>query len=313
MMKKWIALFCAALLVFAVGCGKDAPAKKDGKPTLTVGLMPDTDSVPFIIAREKGFFEAEGVDVTLRPFKSAMDRDAAMQSGNLDGAVSDLLAAAFLKAGGFDVRVTSMTDGSYRLISGKGCPVGDVRALAGREVAISRNTIIEYVTDRILERNGMAPEAIRKVAIPQIPARLEMLQNGKLDAATLPEPMASVAVAGGCTYLTGSDELGINPGVMLFSAKAATEKKEQIRSMYRAYNKAVDYLRDTPRAAYIDMLAEKSGFPAASKDALKLPAYHKASRPTEKDVTEVMEWLRAKGLVKETYRYTDLVAGDALP
>ena len=199
--KCWKQLFvCIALLVFAVGCGKEpakqgAPAQNGAKPALSVGLMPDTDSVPFIVAREKGFFAEEGVEVTLHPFKSAMDRDAALQSGQLDGAVSDLLAAAFAKAGGFDVRVTSSTDGAYQMIAGKGNEAKDVRALAGADIAVSRNTIIEYVTDRILRENGMASDALQKVSIPQIPARLEMLQNGKLPAATLPEPMASIAVA----------------------------------------------------------------------------------------------------------------------
>jgi len=317
MMKKWIALLCAAMLTLVVGCGKDAgqdsSAKKDGKPALTVGLMPDTDSVPFIVAREKGFFAAEGVDVTLRPFKSAMDRDAAMQSGQLDGAVSDLLAAAFALEGGFDVRVTSFTDGSYQLVAGKGVPVSDVRSLEGAEVAVSRNTIIEYVTDRILGENGMASDAIQKVSVPQIPARLEMLQNGKLTAATLPEPMASVAVANGCKYLTGSGELGINPGVMLFSAKAAKEKKDAVKAMYRAYNKAVEYLKATPREQYIGLVVEKSGFPEAARDALKLPDYHAAALPKEKDVEEVMRWLSEKGLVKKDYGYKAVVAEDCLP
>mgnify|MGYP002626372120 CR=1 FL=1 len=158
-MKKWMAWFCAALLLFAVGCGndtaKDETMKGGAKASLSVGLMPDLDSVPFIIAREKGFFAEEGVEVTLHSFKSAIDRDAAMQSGQLDGAVSDLLAAAFAKAGGFDVRVTSSTDGCYTLVAGKGGAVADVSNLAGIEVAVSRNTIIEYVTDRILNENGI--------------------------------------------------------------------------------------------------------------------------------------------------------------
>ncbi|MBR1760392.1 MAG: ABC transporter substrate-binding protein [Schwartzia sp.] len=317
MLKKWMAIFCAAMLALVAGCGndaaKDAPVKKDGKPALTVGLMPDTDSVPFIVAREKGFFEAEGVEVTLRPFKSAMDRDAAMQSGQLDGAISDLLAAAFALEGGFDVRVTSATDGSYQLVAGVGTPAGDARALAGAEVAVSRNTIIEYVTDRILKENGMASDAIQKVSVPQIPARLEMLQNGKLTAATLPEPMASVAVANGCKYLTGSGELGINPGVMLFSAKAAAEKKDALRAMYRAYNKAVDYLKKTPRAEYIGFVVEKGGFPEAARDALKLPDYRGATLPKEKDVAEVVHWLREKSLIKKDYDYRAIVVEDCLP
>ena len=316
--KRWLLFVCAVMLMLAVGCGKEqakqeSSGAKESTPALSVGLMPDTDSVPFIVAREKGFFAEEGVEVTLKPFKSAMDRDAALQSGQIDGAISDLLAAAFAKAGGFDVRVTSATDGAYQMIAGKGNEAADVRALAGADIAVSRNTIIEYVTDCILRKNGMASDSLQKVSIPQIPARLEMLQNGKLPAATLPEPMASIAVANGCKFLTGSGELGINPGVMLFSAKAAADKKESLKAMYRAYNKAVEYLKKTPREEYIEMVVAKSGFPAAAKDALKLPDYRAAALPKESDVTEVMQWLKEKDLIKQEYTYQNLVAGDFLP
>ncbi len=41
------------------------------------------------------------------------------------------------------------------------------------------------VTDRMLKKNGIDPKEVNKVTIPQIPVRLEMLQNGQLAAATL--------------------------------------------------------------------------------------------------------------------------------
>ena len=111
-MKIWkrvgcLALAAAAMLAVA-GCGTGSQSAGSGKmQELSIGLMPDTDSLPFLIAEEKGYFADEGVKVDLKPFKSAMDRDSAMQSGHLDGAVSDMLAAAFAKDGGFDVKVTS--------------------------------------------------------------------------------------------------------------------------------------------------------------------------------------------------------------
>ena len=261
-MKKILLLSMLILaLVLAAGCGNsNDKTQKDLQP-ITIGLMPDTDSLPFIIAKEKGYFAEEGIEVNIQQYKSAMDRDSALQSGNLDGAVSDMLAVAFAKAGGFDVKVTSFTDGSYKLIASKDAGINNVKALAGKDVAVSRNTIIEYVTDQILAKEGMDSESINKVIIPQIPTRLEMLQNGKLAAATLPEPMASIAVSNGCTYVTGSDELGINPGVIMFTAKTVDNKTAEIAAMYRAYNKAVDYLNNTSRDEYIDLVVEKGGFP----------------------------------------------------
>ena len=310
-MKKILILSMALLALFSLaGCGSEKQEAGSGTGKLqpiSIGLMPDTDSVPFIIAQEKGFFAEEGVKVDIQQYKSAMDRDSALQSGNLDGAVSDMLAVAFAKSGGFDVKVTSFTDGSYKLIASKDAGIRSVIDLTGKDVSVSRNTIIEYVTDQILAKDHMSGDSINKVIIPQIPTRLEMLQNGKLAAATLPEPMASIAVHNGCQFVTGSDELGINPGVILFTATSADGKKAEIQAMYRAYNKAVDYLNQTDRSEYIDLIIEKAGFPPTAKEALELPKYHKAALPKESDVTDCIKWLNAKGLIQETYSYGDIV------
>ena len=298
----------AVLLVLCAGCGKPEAANAPKELTeLHVGVMPDTDSLPIIIAQEKGFFAAEGLKVDIQQFKSAMDRDSALQSGNLDGAVSDMLAVAFAKSSGVDVKVTSSTDGSYKLIAGKGENISRVQDLTGRDVAVSKNTIIEYVTDQVLASAQLSGESINKVVIPQIPTRLEMLQNGKLAAATLPEPMASIAVHNGCRYITGSDALGINPGVMLFTAKTVADKKAELAAFYRAYNKAVAYLNETDRNEYMDLVVAKGGFPPVAKEALVLPQYHEAALPKEKDVTDCIAWLQQKQLIKTAYTYQDLI------
>ena len=297
------------LVLAAAGCGNTADQSASNKDLqeINIGLMPDIDSVPVIMAQEKGYFAEEGLKVNIQQFKSAMDRDAALQSGNLDGAISDMLAVAFAKSGGFDVKVTAFTNGSYKLIAGKDAEVSSVQELAGKDVAVSKNTIIEYVTDQITAANNMPENSLNKVVIPQIPTRLEMLQNGKLAAATLPEPMGSIAIYNGCKYITGSDELGINPGVMMFTAKAVESKKAELQAFYRAYNKAVAYLNDTDKAQYIDVVIEKSGFPAAAKDALVLPKYCPADLPKQQDVTECLAWMNQKELIKQNYTYDDIV------
>lgn len=218
-----------------------------------------------------------------------------------------MLAVAFAKSGGFDVKVTSYTDGTYKLIAGKDEKAQKPQDLAGKDVAVSKNTIIEYVTDRITAGQNMPEGSLNKVVIPQIPTRLEMLQNGKLAAATLPEPMGSIAIASGCHFVTDSEAMGINPGVMMFTAKAVDEKKAELQAFYRAYNKAVQYLNDHPQDEYMDLVIEKSGFPAAAKTALKFPKYREAGLPEEKDVTECLNWMQQKGLIKSNYSYAELV------
>lgn len=311
-MKKMIALFLAGLLLSGLtGCAnnkkEDAGSKTAQMQNITIGLMPDVDSIPFIIAQEKGFFKEEGVSVTLKPFKSAVDRDSALQSGNLDGAISDMLAENFAKAGGFDTVITSLTTGSYKMVVNKVETANSIQELKGKDVAISRNTIIEYVTDRITAEGGLAPADINKVVIPQIPTRLEMLQNGKIAAATLPEPMATIAVKNGARVINSSDKMGINPGVMLFTGTAVKSKEKEIQAVYRAYNKAIDYLAKEPMENYMDLLIEKGGFPNSVKGALVLPQYKKPAAPKEKDVEDVVKWLMDRQLIQKGYSYKELV------
>ena len=312
-MKKLTMMLLAAILMLILpGCASDkkenpAPQKSQQLQTITVGLMPDVDSIPFIIAQEKGFFKEEGLTVTLKQFKSAMERDSALQSGNLDGAISDMLAEAFAKAGGFDTVITSLSTGSYKMVAGKNETAASIQDLKGKDVAISKNTIIEYVTDRIVAEGGLPANGINKIVIPQIPARLEMLQNGKIAAATLPEPLATVAIKNGARLVKSSDQMGINPGVLIFTAKAVAEKEKEIQAMYRAYSKAVAYLSNEPRENYIDLIVEKGGFPKDVRDSLVLPQYSKAAAPQQKDVDDVVAWLQARQLIAKKYSYAELV------
>lgn len=304
-MKKLACVAAAALMITALSAcsGRQLQA-------LTVGVLPDVDSIPLIIADNNCYFKDGNLNVRIESFKSAVERDAALQTGRIDGAVSDILAAAFAKEGGFDVRITSGTDGSYKLLVGKDSGITDISGLKGKSVAISKNTIIEYATDRMIGTAGLSGEDLDKQAIPQIPTRLEMLQNGKIDAATLPEPLASVAVKNGAILLNSSDKLGINPGVILFTAKAANDKSNEIKAFYKAYDKAVDYLASEDKSNYIDVLIEKAGFPPEVKDTIKLPSYKKASLPSEDDFNGVISWLCDNKLIKQSYSFNDLVDGD---
>lgn len=311
-MKKTTGILISmAMALTLAGCGSASSSANVGtaKATkvLTIGVMPDVCSTPIVIADKNGYFKDEGVDVKVVQFKSAQDRDSALQAGKIDGAVSDMLAASFAKDGGFDVKITSVTDGSYNLLVGKNSGINSISDLKNKSVSISKNTIIEYSTDKMLESGGLSSKDIHEMIIPQIPTRLEMLQNGKLDAATIPEPLASEAVKNGARLLKTTDDINSNAGVILFTTKAVEEKTDEIKKMYSGYNKAVDYLNKEPVSSYIDVLIKDSGFPEDIKDVIKLPTYRKATLPSNKDFDDVIKWLTDRKLIKNSYKFNDLV------
>ncbi|WP_207655755.1 ABC transporter substrate-binding protein [Vallitalea okinawensis] len=273
---------------------------------LAIGVMPDTDSLPLILASSLGYYEEEGLEVTIVPFKSALDRDAALQAGQLDGAISDMLAVAFLNDNGFKVDITSKTSGSFKLIANGEKGIEAVTAINNNSIGISQNTIIEYLTDRMLETSGVSLDQVEKVAIPKIPTRLEMLQYGNIDMATLPEPLASLAVLNGGKALSSSDALNIDLGLIIFKDETINSKATEIQGFYRAYNRAVDYLNEEPLENYIDIIIEEAGFPEPVRDTLVLPAYTHATMPSQDTWADVLLWLNSKELITEEFSFEEV-------
>ncbi len=315
MKKKIVCLLTVISLFTFVACSSKSKetnniSKETPKKIMTIGVLPDTDSVPFVIADKKGYFEKAGVEVKIEQFKSAKDRDSAFQSGNLDGVITDVLAVAFAKEGEFDVKITSKTDGNYKLLAGKSTGIDLVDKLKGKSIAISQNTLIEYATDKLIQSFQYTEKDIRKEIVPQIPLRLELLKNGKVDAATLPEPMATLAVKNGAVVIDSTDKHGINPGVMAFTSKSIKESSNEIKAIYSAYNEAVDYINKEAIETYVDILIAEVGFPEDMKDSIVLPKYTRAEISKEKDITEVLDWLKSKNLIKNNYKFEELVTDE---
>lgn len=306
-MKRLISIMVSGILISFIlaGCGSGKPSDK----TVRIGLMPDVDSLPFIVAREAGYFKDAGVNVELDMFKGAQDRDSAFQSGNEDGVVSDMLAAIFDANGGFDVKITSHTDGKYIFLASSQSGAKTLNDLKGKDIGLSSNTIIEYSIDAMLKNAGMKPEDVIKVPVPQVPVRLEMLSSGKLAGACLPDPLASQAEKDGAVALEDTSSMDSTLGVVLFSQKALDEKKDEINKVYEAYERAKEELNKNG-GKYRSILVEKAGFPESVKDTIKFPNYRKSFLPPETDFENVYKWMKDKGLVNKDIDYASITDGE---
>lgn len=311
MKRLVVVLLIFVFSISMLGCQKEQKAAQTPAPapekTITIGVMPDVESIPFIIAEKNGYFAEQGVKVKIEHFKSAQDRDSALQSGKLDGVITDILAVLFNNEGGIELKICAKNDGNVELLAGKDSSINNIKDLKSKNLGLSTNTIMEYTADRMLESGGSKAEEINKVAIPKLPTRLEMLEGGKLDAAILPEPLAGLAVKNGARVLSSTDELQNKAGAIAFTAKCLKENPKEVKAVFKAYNQAVAYLEKEPPASYIDFIIESQSFPPTIKDSLKLPRYTKAELPSEKIFNDVVQWLQAKKLIKGSYEYKDLV------
>lgn len=308
-MKKLLIFMLVLIYALSlVGCSKEKSSPvQESQKTLTIGVMPDVESIPLIIAEKNGYFTKAGVKVKIEHFTSAKDRDSALQSGKLDGVVTDVLAVVFANEGGIDLKMIAKTNGNIELMAGKDSGIDSISDLKGKSVGMSTNTVMEYTTDQMLAAAQIKAGEIDKIAIPPLPTRLEMLQGGKIDAAILPEPLAGLAVKNGARVLNSTDQLGKKAGAIAFSGQSLQESPQEIKAVFSAYNEAVKYLQKEPLSSYVDFIIQAQGFPPTIKDSLKLPQYNLAEAPDTKIVADVVQWMQTKKLIKNNYAYKDLV------
>jgi NitT/TauT family transport system substrate-binding protein len=281
---------------------------------LRVGVLTDADSLPLLVARDDGFFKKAGANVELVRFKTAIERDAALQSGAVDGAVSDLLALVLSNRGGFAVKATSLTDGRYGLVAAPNSRIASAGELGDVAVGISSNTVIQYAAETMEARAGVSRDHIRGLAVPNMQVRMELLLSGQLEAACLPEPLLTVVCAKGARLLASSDDSGLGAGVIVFSATVLDSRLADIAAFYRGYAAAAAAI-NAKNDSYRAYLVDKAAFPAEAREAFHFVIYREPRLPSTQAIGSVVSWLKAKGILPADAEVSpaDLMDGRPLP
>jgi len=265
------------------------------------------DYLPYIIAEKQGIYDSLGLDLTIVKFFSANDRDAAFQSGNIDGTVIDYTGAALQQANGIPLSIVMEHDGYFHFITGRSSHITNLEQLKGKNIAVSRNTVIEYSTDQVLAKAGIAPDGVNKPEINKIPLRLEMLQNGQIDASIFPDPFATIALRNGHNSIITTKDMGISVTGTIFNKKALSDKRREIEVLIRGYNLGVEYIKTHPQSEWKDILVQDAGVPEALTGHIQLPKYKEAKLPSPKDLESTLTWLKSKQLIPSSYMGENLV------
>ncbi|MFZ5647412.1 MAG: ABC transporter substrate-binding protein [Bacillota bacterium] len=301
------------LIIIAVaGCG----GRKEEK--IRIGLLPIVDSLPFYVASEKGYFQEEGLSVQLINFDSAMERDSALQAGEIDGTLGDVLAVAALNNSGTAVKMVSLglgetgKEGRFAILSSPGSGITKPEELKNVPVAISTNSIIEYVTDSLLLEYGLHPNEIKKESIPKIPVRFNLLLENKIKAACLPDPLAALAESKGAKLVVDDTSANLSQTVIYFKNDFLNKDPKAVTKFLKAYGRAAGDINQKPES-FRTLLVEKARVPQEALPVFKMDHYPAPQLPDRKQVERVVKWMMDKGLLKQQFKYEDLTRVDLLP
>jgi len=270
----------------------------------TIGILAAESGIPIILAKEKGFFEEEGVNVSIKSFSSPMDRNVAVQAKELDATIGDVMTEASFKENGINMKITSDISEDFKILSSPKSGITEMAQLDGKKVSLVPNFILEYIMDEFAKKDDFTYEIVE---IQSFSGRAEALLQDQIDGVVFTEPQASMLVQQGAHLLGGSREAGIKGGTIQFMDEMIQSKPGDIKAFYRAYNKAVDYMNETDPSEYSDILSHYQ-FPEQMSGYLSSieQDFQHAAPIAQDQFDSILTWTKEKGQIKNNYTYEDL-------
>jgi NitT/TauT family transport system substrate-binding protein len=248
-------ILAAFILIFSLtlaACSPAAPTAS-GPVTLKLAVIPVLETLPLYVADSEGLFAAQGVRVEFIPAASAPVRDQLIASGEADGMINEVLTTMLNNREQVQVQIvryarTATAEAPlFRLLASAKSGITSAQELKGVEIGVSQGTIIEYLTDRLLQAEGLSPDEIKTVAVPGISDRMALLESGELSAAMLPDPLSSLAILqGAAVALDDTSHPEYSFSTITFRKTVIDQQPQAIRAFLAAMEEAVEMINADP-------------------------------------------------------------------
>ncbi|MCS7107122.1 MAG: ABC transporter substrate-binding protein [Acidilobaceae archaeon] len=282
------------------------PGREEEQQAVRIGVVPTLDALPFFIAEAEGLFEKHGIKANVTVYASARDMDVAFQAGLVDVGIYDMIRIGISVDKGANIKVAGLLlgelpeDGVFAMVA----PPGSTGK--PKTIAISRNTIVEFVSSQLIPALGLKPGEFELVDVPPITTRFELVMGGKVDAAILPDPWWRLAVERGARVVIDDSMLGKSISVTVIGVKGELATPELARKIRAALNEALELYRKDP-GKYRGLIEQKIFVPEELKGKW-LPSWKGSIKDYPRDNFELVSaWLLEKGLVSKPLKYEDTV------
>ena len=287
--------------------------------TLKIAVLPIIDTLPMYVAQQEGLFAKYGVNVEFIPVASAPERDQLLAAAGADGTINETLAVMLFNKENVQMQVVRYAlrptegNGHFFILASAQSEISSVAGLKGVEIGVSQGTVIEYVTERLLQADGFTPDQIKTIAVPKIPDRMALLASGELKAGVMPDPLASLVVSqGGVIVADDSSHPEYGFSVISFRKDVIDANPEAIQGFLAAIEEATLLFNAEP-ARYKNVLSEQKLVPPPLVESYHAPVFPTAAVPTEDEWNDALNWLKEKSIVATDVSYADSVNASLLP
>ena len=238
-----------------------------------VAIMNAVHDLPVLVARDKGFFTDEGLDIdfvttpgmaqvttshTVR-FDSVFDRplDSVYNDGGIDtyrmcewGIMKRAVEADCTGLRHRKIVALGASMSKFAIVVARDSRYYEPEMLKDKEIAVTPNNGSEFTTLKMME-GFLEPEHVKRINVGPMLKRLEAVRDGKVAAASLMEPWISVAQKWGMRILIESHST---------RSEAAGDDLDgkTLAAMFRAQARAVKELEKDP-TPYIHYFIKETG------------------------------------------------------
>jgi len=289
---------------------------------IMIGSLKAANVGPAFVAKDKGYFAAEGLDVDFSYFESAQPVAVGVASGSLDFGCTSTSAGLYALAGQGELKIVS---GMYSEAPGfhnfgimaslKAAAAGlkTYQDLPGHSVAISQvGSPVHYSLALIAEKFHLDLKSMTIEPLQGIPQIVSAIQGNQIDAAVNTATAINPLLIDHHAVLLGwvGDETPWQAAVTLTTTKMIATRPKTVEAFLRAFKHgAKDYhdaftgpgekRQDGPTAPEIlGILSKYTGQPPA-QIALSVAYVDGAARVDVKDIYHQIAWFKQQKMLKD--------------
>lgn len=269
-MKKLVLALC---VLAVLGCReKPAPPKPKTLTLVRMNFTPSVSFAPLMIAKDEGYFEAEGIDakVELMEINSALLAIVSRQADVFAGPIRPGIFNLILRG----EKVAIVADKGH---SGPGCQADAFvappkmakriaqRGFRGEKFTAGRGGYTDYLIDRLLEREHLDRSAIVLMNMPRGGDFLDP-DRMKIEAVRyLTEPNLANALDNGLVVVASPEELvpGHQVSVVVFGPRLLQDEPDLGKRFMRAYLKATRQYNAGKTERNVAIMAKYTKLPAS--------------------------------------------------
>jgi NitT/TauT family transport system substrate-binding protein len=283
MMRMMLKL--AVALVLPLMALQAAPAQSPPAPaTLRLAIIPVANYTPLVVARDKGFFAEENLNVSWTTVAQGAVAVEAVYGGSAEIGGSSIFEPIVARGNGLDIvfiaastRIRSNPPDNSGVVVRSDDSIQSAKGLVGKKVSAGLINSVNYVHMREwLQRNGVDPTSVQFLELP-FPQMADALFQNRLDAVWNVEPFLTFMLKSGNARVIAYPYQENVPrmDITCYLAKESWVKAnpDVVRRFKRAIDRATTYLANASKEERDDFVAKYSGAKPEVVAAMNLPEY----------------------------------------